>query len=294
MASLWGIAKRGAAITNMHSTTSQPTSTIWASFYPDYASSSRFVLYSSTMSSEPLNFEPIKDDERSVLSSDAQHDILNLFEAAINSSLHPNIDEKAERFVKDLVTFASEGNSGLDADSVASATWKVLINAASCIPCRHCGQDVLVKIVGLLDTAGDTWKDYPGFGITMRENWNRSPVFQIDDDDDGGAFTLDEWLNLNSFLARLGEDFISFGLWELRNGMEGRSAEEMFTPKAVANARILVAAEWIIRGGRGLLRESLLNALSHEPTSGKPWAGGPLFPGARGFNLERWRFWKRR
>jgi hypothetical protein len=123
------------------------------------------------MSFEPLSFEPIKDDERSVLNSDAQLDILTLFETAMNSSSYPDIDEKAKRFVIDLVTFAPEG---LDADAVASATWKVLINTASCIPCRHYGQDVLVKIVSLLGAAGDTWKDYPGFGIAMRENWNRS------------------------------------------------------------------------------------------------------------------------
>ena len=124
------------------------------------------------------------------------------------------------------------------------------------------------------------------------------PVFQLDDDDDddGREFTLDEWLNLNSFVARLGKEFISFGLWELRDGLEGPQAEETETsaPVAVINTRVLVATEWIIRGGRGLLRESLLNSLSHEPRSGKPWNGGPLFPGARGFNLERWGFWKRR
>jgi hypothetical protein len=121
----------------------------------------------------------------------------------------------------------------------------------------------------------------------------KGPVIQLGDDDEG-EFTLDEWLNLNSFIARLGKEFISFGLWELRNGLEGLKAEDKSAPEAVVNARILVATEWIIKGGRGLLRESLLNALSHEPNSGSPWSGGPLFPGARGFNLERWGFWKRR
>jgi len=92
----------------------------------------------------------------------------------------------------------------------------------------------------------------------------------------------------------LGKEFISFGLWELRNGLEGLKAEDKSASEAVVNTRILVATEWIIQGGRGLLRESLLNALSREPSSGSPWSGGPLFPGARGFNLERWGFWKRR
>lgn len=126
------------------------------------------------MSFEPPSFEPLKDDERSVLNSDPQLEILTLFETAINSSSYPNIDEKAKRFVIDLVAFVPEGKSWLDMDAVASATWKVLINTASCIPCRHYGQDVLVKIVNLLGAAGDTWKDYPGFGIAMRENWDRS------------------------------------------------------------------------------------------------------------------------
>jgi len=126
------------------------------------------------MSFEPLSFEPIKDGERSVLNSDAQLDILTLFETAINSSSYPNIDEKAKRFVVDLVAFAPEEKSGLNAEAVASATWKVLINTASCIPCRHYGQDILVKIVSLLGAVGDTWKDYPGFGIAMREHWNHS------------------------------------------------------------------------------------------------------------------------
>jgi hypothetical protein len=121
----------------------------------------------------------------------------------------------------------------------------------------------------------------------------KGPVFQIDDEPDD-EFTLDEWLNLNSFAARCGNEFISFGLWEMKYGLEGNKGEENPAPEAVVNTRILVATEWIRQGGRGLLRESLLNALSHEPTSGSPWSGGPLFPGTRGFNLERWGFWKRR
>jgi hypothetical protein len=165
----------------------------------------------------------------------------------------------------------------------------------------------------LLGAAGDLWKDYPGFGIAMRENWNRSmyfreqfrlqhklksmkaPIFQLDiADDDERVFTLDEWLSVNSFFARLGDRSLSFGLWELRDGLEGVKAETKPAPEAVINTRILVATEWIIHGGRGILRESLLNDLSEELTSGQPWCAGSLFAGARGFNLERWGFWKRR
>ena len=121
----------------------------------------------------------------------------------------------------------------------------------------------------------------------------KGPVFEIDDETEI-AFTFDEWLNLNSFVARLGKGFLSFGLWEIRCGLEGDGGEGKLAPEAVVDTRILVATEWIVQGGRELLRASLLNALSGEPTSGKPWRGGPLFLGTRGFNLERWGFWKRR
>lgn len=124
----------------------------------------------------------------------------------------------------------------------------------------------------------------------------QDPVFDglYQDDDINQDFTWEEWVNVNSFVAKLGKQFLGFGLWALRSGLEGAVEEEKHTPEAVANIRILVATEWIIYDGRALLQESLLNGLSHEPTSGQPWRGGPLFPGTRGFNLERWGFWKRR
>jgi hypothetical protein len=75
------------------------------------------------MSFEPLNFEPIKDDERSVLNTDTRLDILDLFETAINSSSCPDIDEKAKRFVTDLLAYTTKSRFG--ADVVTYATWVV-------------------------------------------------------------------------------------------------------------------------------------------------------------------------
>jgi hypothetical protein len=49
------------------------------------------------------------------------------------------------------------------------------------------------------------------------------PTFELDTEDDRD-FTLDEWLNLNSFVARLFSTtvggFGNFAIWELRNGLE--------------------------------------------------------------------------
>ena len=60
------------------------------------------------MSFEALDFEPIRNDERSVLSTDTELAILKLFDTAIKSSSSPDIDENPKQFVTDLVAFASE------------------------------------------------------------------------------------------------------------------------------------------------------------------------------------------
>jgi len=121
------------------------------------------------------------------------------------------------------------------------------------------------------------------------------PTFELDTEDDR-AFTLDEWLNLNSFVARLFSTtvggFVNFAIWELRNGLEENEHD-----MGPVSTRVLIASEWILQSGRRLLQESLLNSLSTEPedaTHGSPYRGGSLYSGAKGFGLERWGFWKRR
>ena len=89
-------------------------------------------------------------------------------ESAINPSSEPNVDEKAKSFVTDLIACGPEKQSGLDAEYFATSTWQVLTYIASRIPSRHYGQDVLVRIVGRLDAAGEPWNDLRGFGISLR------------------------------------------------------------------------------------------------------------------------------
>lgn len=114
-------------------------------------------------------------------------------------------------------------------------------------------------------------------------------------DDDNAAYTPDEWIQLNSFVGRLAERFFPFGLWEMRVGLEGPPDEDdEEAPALITNMRILVAAEWVIQGGRWLLRQSLLNDLQEDTPNSNLWRAGPLFHGDKGFNLERWGFWKRR
>lgn len=134
--------------------------------------------------------------------------------------------------------------------------------------------------------------------MAANESGHLGPTFELDAEDDR-EFTQSEWLNLNSFIARLfnlkGERFGNFAIWELRNGLEEDASDA--GSAAVANARVRIASEWVRRSGVRLWNESVQCTFSNEiedRTHGSPYRGGPLFSGTRGFNLERWGFWKRR
>jgi hypothetical protein len=126
----------------------------------------------------------------------------------------------------------------------------------------------------------------------------QGPSFALDGKVDG-KFALDEWLNLNSFIARLFgglvRGFMGFAVWVMRYGLEEDSRH--MGSESISDTRIHVACEWIKQGGQRLLRESLLNSLSIKPENanhGSSSARGSLYTGIGGFNLERWVFWKRR
>jgi len=93
---------------------------------------------------------------------------------------------------------------------------------------------------------------------------------------DGGIPSLaecSEWLNLNSFTARMlrGDLFDGslFAIWKLRAALEQENVS-----KTVANSRISTANEWMITSGRQLYN--------------KVWNAGPLDgEGARGDDMSK-------
>lgn len=112
--------------------------------------------------------------------------------------------------------------------------------------------------------------------------------------------SLDEWLNVNAFVARIFRDvdsgFRTFGIWEMRGGLEGDPAKDEDGkpfPQATVDTKVRVAAEWIIRAGDKLWKDSLLGVLA-DVTDTRAYIGGKLIPATNGLNLERWGFWKRR
>lgn len=125
------------------------------------------------MSNEPLDFAYLKDEERGLL-DEVDLLILAKFEAAISSSSEPNVEEKAIRFVGDLIASHPK-----ESESFLTSTWQVLTYVASLTPPEHYGQEVLVRVVGMLEQCGP-WRDLPGFGISIRDSWNHSMSSSVD------------------------------------------------------------------------------------------------------------------
>jgi len=143
-------------------------------------------------------------------------------------------------------------------------------------------------------------------------NKKKDPTFEWhpdeDTDGDDDNYTLSQWLNLNSFVARLFASGViayeNFPLWQLRKGLEdddlaaeakGAAACCCSSAEAADNNRVAVACEWIIRAGPALLRLCLLDRQDlDEALRGSARVGDLFRGGCPGFNLERWVFWKKR
>lgn len=102
---------------------------------------------------DQIDLDPLKSEERGLL-TDADLHLVNLFEAAMNSTTEININEIAQKFVTEVSKFAPKDQSGLDPISFVPSFFQVLIHIASRVPHRNIGQDVLVRTVVLLQDGG--------------------------------------------------------------------------------------------------------------------------------------------
>ncbi|KAI1482447.1 hypothetical protein F4774DRAFT_371320 [Daldinia eschscholtzii] len=233
--------------------------------------------------------------------------ILDLLEPEPGSPPPTNLEEKAEDFVNRLVKFPSFDKLRLHPDDFVWSFWEALLDIASDVsPCSP-EQDVLVKSVLLLEAIGNNekpeekmWKNLPDFGIAVRESWNRSPTTgNGKDDKPADEYTELEWLNLNSFMARLHASqkggWGPFPIWQLREGLESPLSPKDDIP--TPNTRVRIAAEWILRSSHRLFIDSLLHSYSDDlegPETGRPYHCGPLYSGKSHYSVERWCFWKSR
>ncbi|KAI1759616.1 hypothetical protein GGR53DRAFT_513059 [Hypoxylon sp. FL1150] len=249
------------------------------------------------MSDQSLSFQHLRDEEFCLLSTEDELDILDLFESVLSSSPDADVEQTSQRFVDGLIKLAP-GRS-LEDQSLPRSTWTALNRIAGCIDHRHYGQDVLVSTVRKLNGV-EGWKGLPEIWIAMRDTWNLSPTNNPEAKDER-EFTAKEWLNLNSFAARLYNgphvgSFALFAICELKEGLEGEPKDD---DRPEPETRLQVSCEWVVQSGRRLMRESLLDTYADpkeklETRHYNPYSIGPLFTGLRGFTLERWGFWKRR
>ncbi|KAI1401015.1 hypothetical protein F4819DRAFT_345555 [Hypoxylon fuscum] len=249
------------------------------------------------MPGQALSFERLRDEQLSLLSTEDELDIFDLFESVMSSSPDLDVEETSQRFVDGLIKLAP--GKSLGDQSLPRSTWSALNRIAGCIDHRHYGQDVLVTTVRKLNGV-EGWKGLPEIWIGMRESWNLSPTYNLEAKDER-EFTAKEWLNLNSFAARLYNgphvgSLALFALYQLSEGLEG---EPKSNERPEPETRLQVSCEWVVQSGWRLMRESLLDTYA-DPTEklasrySNPYSIGPLFTGLRGFSLERWGFWKRR
>jgi hypothetical protein len=101
-----------------------------------------------------------------------------------------------------------------------------------------------------------------------------------------------EWLNLNSFAARLltldTVSWTTFAVWTLRAALEDASSG----PKL--DCDVAAAAQWIVHGGEVLFAECAPKAEAQGGEESRALASGQLYQGKSGLFVERWMFWKKR
>ncbi|MCJ1418860.1 hypothetical protein MMC32_005211 [Xylographa parallela] len=183
--------------------------------------------------------------------------------------------------------------------------WDVILHMIRQIPDEHPAQDNLLELVeALRDLPTDIvveiwsekakiWQDLP-FLVDILE----TEYYKIDQEtlpDDGKDAARKEWHSINAFAARLTaeglQDYRIFGLWALRVALEEQpepQAPEYQLQGPILDCRVPVAATWIRRCGVQMFVSDGACYLRH---GGK---GGRLWQGEEGFDLERWRLWKRR
>jgi hypothetical protein len=118
-----------------------------------------------------------------------------------------------------------------------------------------------------------------------------SPDFDGSEQD---AATIQEWISLNSFAARIYgaslQSWVNLGIWELRSGLEEPPEDR---PNA-KDTRIATAYEWIVHAGKELYAngQQVQKLDAMEQRALKP--GSLLKMEAAGLSKERWRFWRER
>lgn len=262
-------------------------------------------------------------DNMVIFAGNESEQIVEAYEAGLKSASPPSpsvtVEEAAQTFFleiqKILPLTADKGKQAFRLENLAT----LFMRTAQQTPSRHIGQKLLVNTVKLIHVSPEeTWRQefQVALRMKMRDGWSgklpMQPRFSFfshhshlaninclagftmeNGEEENDVQTPDEWLNLNSFNARLFGAGITrwynFAIWQLREGLE-----DVLGPDTHENDwKIAVASEWIIQAGPKLLRETLLNEDISEAEK-RAYRGCGLWTGLPGLSTERWGFWKRR
>ncbi|KAF9888622.1 hypothetical protein FE257_008554 [Aspergillus nanangensis] len=208
-----------------------------------------------------------------------------------NNTTPASVAEEINRLAQGILHSAEP-----DIEEFLWEVWKVFITIAKQIPSDHESQERLVGVIAALTELCPTtiqiwgsdirlWKDLPLLGPSMREAWI-SPTI---DHTTPSEKPIEEWINLNSFAARLlARDYaswIQFPVWALRSALEEESSG------AELDCNATVAAEWILQSAVQIYEKI---ATSPGEKEDRAMSVGPLYKGPQGVCPERWNFWKKR
>ncbi|PLN85829.1 hypothetical protein BDW42DRAFT_190591 [Aspergillus taichungensis] len=184
---------------------------------------------------------------------------------------------------------SSSHNDGPSVESFLWETWAVFIDLAKQLPSN--GLDRLVDVLQALtaipvstvtvwESKSKVWTDFPILGPSMREAWINT---------DSPEETRTEWVNLNSFAARLlaslSVTWVNFAVWTMRDALENRGDD-----KDISTMHVDAATEWVLHAGKELVG----CATSTNQNEERALAGGKLYHGPAKMCAERWDFWKKR
>ncbi|KAF4847375.1 hypothetical protein CGCSCA4_v005517 [Colletotrichum siamense] len=154
--------------------------------------------------------------------------IMEAFDGLSEDNLSERTRELAKEAQKAHCDYTARVAKGRDPDTPVTLWdfWRFYVLMVKCVPYRHIGHRLVTEIVLELEKIGKTenptWEDLPELGETTREEYLDPTNERVVGDD--FSYTLEQWLNFNSWLARLigsgSERGLNFVVWSIARGLE--------------------------------------------------------------------------